>query len=229
MFYKLNNKHKLSTSFARKTRFATIKDRYSYRMGSAIPNPGLKPESSENIDLSYQGQLFKKLNLQASIYHSQIKDGIIFVDNAWQDKSQMQNTGRATFTGGELALSMKVIPRLNISASYSYIERRNLENPEILFTDVPKSKLFIYAQYQHSKQLSVLASVEYNSERVSKSYGIKVPAYVLSNLNLSAKVAKNIALETGINNLFDVNYSIVEGYPEEGRNVFVTLRFFNYK
>ncbi len=141
----------------------------------------------------------------------------------------MQNTGRATFTGGELALSMKVIPRLNISASYSYIERRNLENPEILFTDVPKSKLFIYAQYQHSKQLSVLASVEYNSERVSKSYGIKVPAYVLSNLNLSAKVAKNIALETGINNLFDVNYSIVEGYPEEGRNVFVTLRFFNYK
>jgi len=41
-------------------------------MGSAIPNPGLKPESSENIDLSYQGQLFKKLNLQASVYHSQI-------------------------------------------------------------------------------------------------------------------------------------------------------------
>jgi iron complex outermembrane receptor protein len=35
-------------------------------------------------------------------------------------------------------------------------------------------------------------------------------------------------LDAGLNNIFDRNYSLVEGYPEEGRNFFVTLCFFNF-
>lgn len=40
LFWDINTSHSLKGSVARKTRFATIKDRYSYRMGQAIPNPG---------------------------------------------------------------------------------------------------------------------------------------------------------------------------------------------
>jgi outer membrane receptor protein involved in Fe transport len=34
----------LFVTFAHKTRFPTIKDRYSYKAGRAIPNPALDPE-----------------------------------------------------------------------------------------------------------------------------------------------------------------------------------------
>ncbi|NJO03856.1 MAG: hypothetical protein HC880_21240 [Bacteroidia bacterium] len=44
-FYSLGPNQELNVSVARKTRFATIKDRYSYRLGQAFPTPisKLKP------------------------------------------------------------------------------------------------------------------------------------------------------------------------------------------
>ena len=44
--YKPNAIHSFNLSVARKTRFATTKDRYSYRLGTAIPNPDLTGRST---------------------------------------------------------------------------------------------------------------------------------------------------------------------------------------
>lgn len=38
---------------------------------------------------------------------------------------------------------------------------------------------------------------------------------------------KYASVELGLNNVFDTNYSLVEGYPGEGRTFLITLRFFN--
>nr|WP_254796590.1 TonB-dependent receptor [Flavobacterium johnsoniae] len=72
-----------------------------------------------------------------------------------------------------------------------------------------------------------MANSEFNSSRFSTSYGARVPDYTLLNFYGSGKISKNLSIDAGINNIFDKNYSLVEGYPEEGRNFFVTLRFFN--
>jgi iron complex outermembrane receptor protein len=37
-----------------------------------------------------------------------------------------------------------------------------------------------------------------------------------------------LLLEGGINNVFDINYSLVEGFPEPGRNFFMNILFRNY-
>jgi hypothetical protein len=80
--YKTGADGVLSFSVARKTRFATIKDRYSYSLGTGLPNPYLTPEYSVNYDMGYN-------------------------------------------------------------------KRNDLSNPSILFTDVPRDKLFGYAQYRY--------------------------------------------------------------------------------
>ena len=113
--------------------------------------------------------------------------------------------------------------------NYTYLERNNLSNPTVHFTDVPNTKIFGYAQYQPIKQIQVMASTEYNSSRFSTSYGTRVPEFTLVNAMVSGKVWKNISLDAGVNNTFDTNYSLVEGYPEEGRNFFITLRFSNHE
>ncbi|MBK8677295.1 MAG: TonB-dependent receptor [Sphingobacteriales bacterium] len=228
IFYYFKKNHKLSATASRKTRFATIKDRYSYRMGTAIPNPELKPETADNYDLTYESKFFKKLSFQTSLFYSHVTDAILSVSNIQPGKSQMQNTGSAEFMGVEMAVKYDILENILMGANYSYIERHNLTNPNVLFTDVPYTKVCSYLQYKPIKQIRIMLNAEYNSLRYSTSYGTKAPEFTVFNTMIAGQVWKYISVEAGVNNIFDKNYMLTEGYPEEGMNFFMTLRFFNY-
>ncbi|GAA3753510.1 TonB-dependent receptor [Flavobacterium ginsengisoli] len=227
LFYQLNNQQKLGATISQKTRFATIKDRYSYRMGTAIPNPDLKPEKAINYELNYTTNLFEKITFQTALFYSSLSDAILSVSNVEPGKSQMQNFGEADYKGIEAQLNYAILENLSLNLNYTYIERKNITNPNIHFTDVPNTKVMGTLEYSPIKILRLIANTEFNSPRFSTSYGARVPDYTLLNLYVSGKISKNFSLDAGLNNIFDRNYSLVEGYPEEGRNFFVTLRFFN--
>ncbi|WP_229684366.1 TonB-dependent receptor plug domain-containing protein [Flavobacterium limi] len=227
LFYQLNETQKLGATVSQKMRFATIKDRYSYRMGTAIPNPDLKPETALNYELNYNVEFFSKLHFQTALFYSSLTDAILSVSNVEPGKSQMQNFGEAQYKGIEAQLTYIPTEKLNISANYTYIERENITNPDIHFTDVPNTKVIGTVEYSPLKILKLIANTEFNSSRYSTSYGAGVPDYTLLNAFASCKVLEYLSIDAGIKNIFDRNYSLVEGYPEEGRNFFVTLRFFN--
>jgi iron complex outermembrane receptor protein len=227
LFYQLNEEQKLGAAVSQKTRFATIKDRYSYRMGTAIPNPDLKPEKAINYELNYTANLFRKITFQTALFYSSLSDAILSISNVEPGKSQMQNFGEADYKGIEAQLNYTVLENLLFNVNYTYIERKNITNPTIHFTDVPNTKVMGTLEYSPVKILRFIANSEFNSSRFSTSYGARVPDYTLLNFYGSGKISKNLSIDAGINNIFDKNYSLVEGYPEEGRNFFVTLRFFN--
>lgn len=229
VFYKLSEQHKLGATVSQKTRFATIKDRYSYRMGTAIPNPDLKPEKAINYEINYNVNAFNKLTFQTAIFYSSLTDAILNVSNVVPGKSQMQNFGKAQYKGIEAQINYEIRSNLSVNFNYTYLERKNVTDPTIHFTDVPNTKVMGTLEYQPLKILKLIASSEFNSSRFSTSYGARVPDYTLLNFYGSTKAFKNFSLDAGINNIFDRNYSLVEGYPEEGRNFFVTLRFFSSK
>ncbi|MBF4471804.1 TonB-dependent receptor plug domain-containing protein [Flavobacterium sp. HJJ] len=227
LFYQLTEAQKLGATVSQKTRFATIKDRYSYGMGTAIPNPDLKPETALNYELNYNVQFFDKINFQTALFYSSLTDAILSVSNVQPGKSQMQNFGEAEYKGIEAQLSYMPIQTLNISANYTYLERKNITDSTIHFTNVPNTKVIGTVEYSPLKLLKLIANTEFNSSRYSTSYGTTVPDYTLLNGFVSSKFSKYLSVDAGVNNVFDKNYSLVEGYPEEGRNFFVTLRFFN--
>lgn len=227
LFYQLNKAQKLGATVSQKTRFATIKDRYSYRMGTAIPNPDLKPETALNYEINYTANFLKKLTFQTALFYSTLDDAILSVSNVQPGRAQMQNFGEAEYRGVEAQLNYSIVQNLSFKVNYTYLERKNVTNPTIYFTDVPNTKVMGTLEYQPIKPLTLIANTEFNSSRFSTSYGTKVPDYTLLNLYASGKILKNFSLDAGISNLFDRNYSLVEGFPEEGRNFFVTLRFFN--
>ncbi|MFC0078312.1 TonB-dependent receptor plug domain-containing protein [Flavobacterium procerum] len=228
LFYQLNEEQKLGATVSQKTRFATIKDRYSYRMGTAIPNPDLKPEKATNYELNYTANLFNKITFQTALFYSELSDAILSVSNIEPGKSQMQNFGKAEYKGIEAQLNYALLENLSLNLNYTYIERKNITNPTIHFTDVPNTKVMGTLEYSPIKILRLIANSEFNSPRFSTSYGARVPDYTLLNFYGSGKITKNFSLDAGINNIFDRNYRLVEGYPEEGRNFFVTLRFFSF-
>lgn len=225
VFWDVTANHSLRGSVARKTRFATIKDRYSYRMGQAIPNPDLGAEVAVNYDISYKGKVASKLNLEASIFRSDINDIIQQVDNVQPGRFQLQNAGKALFQGAEFGFDYLIINGLTLGSNYSYIKRKNETNPAILFTNVPNHKIFAYADYSFRKSANILLSTEHNSSRNSTSYGTKAKAYTLVNARASVKIYKFVSAEAGLNNIFDRSYTLVEGFPEAGRNFFVNLVF----
>ncbi|SDL40873.1 iron complex outermembrane recepter protein [Pedobacter sp. ok626] len=225
--YRLNASNRISLSVARKSRFATIKDRYSYRMGAAIPNPDLKSETAMHFDAGYTGRFFDKLEIETGLFYSRLSDAIQQVNNVQPNIYQLQNTGKARFYGAELSLNYAVLKGWAAGGQYSYIHRTNLSNSALKFTDVPDHKVLLTSTYRYNGRLSVMASGSYNSERYSTSYGIKSGAFALANLSAHIKVYHGISIEGGINNVFDKNYTITEGFPEQGRNYFVNLVFNN--
>ena len=220
----------LAASAGRMTRLATIKDRYSYRMGTAVPNPGLSAENATHYELSYNDAAMGRLQWQAALFLSRIGNVIQSVNNVKYDTaagrwlSQMQNKGRAVFRGGEIAAAYAMGAGFRYTLQYSFIERRNLDNPETYFTDVPQHKFTGSAGYEHRGH-SLLLRGEYNSSRFSTSYGTAVSPFFLLHASAQAQLLPWQQLGAGVKNIFDTAYELAEGYPEQGRNYFVRFIF----
>jgi iron complex outermembrane receptor protein len=218
----------LQVSFAHKTRFSTMKERYSYKMGRGIPNPELKAEQASHYDIQAQYQLRKWLKIQASAYYIHLNDVIQSVDEVQPGMSQMQNTGTAEFQGFDLSSSILAHKNLQIQLSYSFIDRKNISLPQLYFTDIPEHKLFGQLEWKIFKDLQFNLTSTYYSDRYSTSYGTVADAFMVVSTSLSY-LWKNLQFNGGINNLLDKNYAYTEGFPAPGRNFYfnVIYRFEN--
>ncbi len=221
----------LDFSVARKTRFATMKDRYSFRMGTAIPNPGLIAENALNYQLGYKDILGRKISLYADVFYSHINNTIQMVNNVTFDTtthkwlSQQQNTGESEFFGAEASIEYRMVPKINLGLNYTFIRRNNLSNNKIKFTDVPEHKLFAFLQYTAAKKINMVLNAEYNTARYSTSYGTTAGSFATFNGRIQYAIYKCFSVEAGVNNIFDANYSLAEGYPEPGRNYLASVLF----
>ena len=52
-----------------------------------------------------------------------------------------------------------------------------------------------------------------------------VSPFAVIGISGTAGFYRGIELQAGVNNLFDRNYAIVDGYPEAGRTAYVNLRY----
>ena len=227
--YDFAKHQKVWISFARKTRFATMKDRYSYRLGRSLPNPSLKSESAIHADIGYSVSAGNFLKAEVSVFTSLLNNTIqpvYGIDTLNTSLYQMQNTGKAVFYGIESDIGYSPFASLIAGLQYSWLERKNLSHPELVFTDVPQHRIFGYLKWGKPNLFYILFDSGFNSKRYSTSDGLYVAeAFFLSNIKVSVNIIKAIALEASIQNLFDADYSYYEGYPEEGRNFNVTLRY----
>ena len=197
-YYKISNAVNFSFNIAYKSRFATMKDRYSYRNGTALPNPDLKSETALNLELASTIEIADKLNFRPELFYSRLNNTIQMVSNVREDLSQMQNTGEAVFKGIDLSIVYQPVTVLNIYAAYSYIQRKNISNPDILFTDVPDNKLFASVEYTIAKKMFSTLFGEYDSERNNASDGTRVsPGYFVMNGQVSYHFTHYLTAEIG--------------------------------
>ena len=214
----------MSAYVARKTRFATLKERYSYKMGQGLPNPDLQPEKATHFDVSFQYEILKNLAFNGSVYSIRLHDVIQLVNDVEGNLTQIQNAGKARFRGCDASLHYTILKNLELTSSYSFIIQKNISDPDLRFTDVPKHKVWSNLSYRPASWAKASITHEYYSRRYSRSYGITADEFHLFNLQGSLSW-KHLTLYMGLKNLFDTNYAYAEGYPEAGRNYFTKLVF----
>ena len=221
--YDLTRNDQIHAGVAEKTRFPTLKDRYSYRLGSAIPNPDLAPEQA----LNYEAGWVHKQNdgrFAATVFYSDITD-LIQTVYVTPTVYQLQNIGHVVHQGVELAYEQQLNAEWKAGANYTYLERDN-QSSTLKLTDTPKHTVFGWVQWKPAEKWDVTASVLANSERISSSDGVRIAdGFVVANLGVGYDITEHLRADFRVQNLFDANYAYIEGFPESGRTFVLNVRY----
>lgn len=212
-------------TFNRSSRFPSIKDMFSYRMGMAKPNPDLTAEKITNWEIGAKQIFTKELMASVNIFYSKIDD---YIQQNWLNSTiyQLQNIGKITQKGAEISVSYLPIDTFMFDVSYTRIFIKN-ESSSTPITQIPDTKLFVSATYMPTFRISWINSIEYASDFLDSVGGTFVPlsGYAKYNTKVIYKHTNNLSFDVGINNVFDRNYYLSYGYPEPGRVYFANLRY----
>ena len=225
LVHNFDKNDEFSLSFAKKTRFATMKERYSRRFGKTEPNPFLSPETAYHYEASYMRTFGDWLRLDGALFYSEVKDAIdtVAIKNS---VSQEQNVGKEIFRGAELAASIFATDNLTLGANYTYTQAKN-KTKHLIVTDVPKHKFFAYVDWRivPSVALYISQEAEHGRYYLDDAKTVKLSGFGNTNARVIYNVTKQLSLEAGVSNIFDKNYYYQAGYPEEGRLFFSNMRY----
>ncbi len=230
-------------SVSSRARFPTIFERFSTRFGGAVSNPNLDAERATQFELGGARQ-FGPLRVEATGWYAKVDDAIIafpFIyrtctpagvctDNA---VSQSRNVGSGDYYGGEISATAQIGETLRAGANYGWVHRKLDDPSNAAFhpTGVPEHSGFVWAEWSPIPALRVLPSLDVASSRWTVNTAgtryYKIGSYALANLRVDFDVTDFATLGIGGRNLFDENYTTVDGYPEAGRTLFVSLRLKN--
>ena len=219
-----------------KTRFPTIKDRYSYKMGRAIPNPYLKPEVANHFELGLVSTPWQGSKGQAAVFYSKVRDQIqnaVIPSSSCGGKTcdQAQNVGRTRNIGFELSLAQQLSAQWAVHAGYTYLSRTNLSDRSIILTDTPRQRLTAAVQWNPQAQWQLRAELEAEQGRKvplsasGQSQVYQMAGYGAVNLRARYLPRPDTTLDFGVANVGDKWYQLADGLPMPGRSWYVNLGY----
>lgn len=221
----------INTHVSRSYRAPTFNDLYWPFDGYTVGNPDLKPEKGTSIEFGYSITLpfLNKTQINMNYFYNELKDQIIWTPNESFIWTPM-NINKSRTSGLETFLKTKFFSdMLTVELNHTYMDARDKSGNE---TD---DKLLIYRPY-HKADVNTSLTIEKFSFNVNYHYMSK--RYVnTSNLNSLSDVSiwnMNFGYATqlvglkwfvrfDVNNLFEKNYRLSDGYPMPGRQLRLTI------
>jgi len=160
--------------------------------------------------------------------------------------SEMANIGKEVHQGIEFEVRSTPLPRLTLNASYSFLNRNivydfgSLASVSAVNTSVtilptlPKNKFVGTVSYRLPHRILAILNERYESGLTLQdtTYAATSPlflpyseSYATTDLFAFVPIRAGITVQAGIKNLLDRNYYYTAGYPEEGRNWFMNVRY----
>ncbi|MFD9898728.1 TonB-dependent receptor plug domain-containing protein [Mesorhizobium sp. NPDC059025] len=230
--YRYSDASEFHASISSRTRFPTLFDRFSTRFGDALPNPDLSPERAVNYELGWAGKPTETLKIGGSVFYSDVSDVIQSV-SVGGGKVQSQNIGDGRYHGVEVYGEWDVLSNLTLGASYTYLKRKLSDpvRPGLKPIGTPEHSAYLYADWVPYENFTVSPNVAIYSSRWStdrlETAFFETKGFALVNLNMNYKLNDNFEFDFGVRNIFDKNYQLAYGFPEQGRTFYLNsaMRF----
>lgn len=226
--YRQSDASQFHASVSSRSRFPTLFERFSTRFGDALPNPSLKPERATNYEIGWAGKPLENVQLGGSLFYSDLKNVIQSV-SIGGNKIQNQNVGDGRYYGAELYGEWAALSNLTIGARYTYLQRKLMDplRPGLKPVGTPGNIAYLYAEWLPWENFTVRPSLElydarWSTDRLENNF-FKTKGFALANLSVSYKATQNLQFDAGIRNIFDTDYQLAYGFPEPGRNFFLSM------
>ena len=218
----------LHFSVGKKTRFPTLLELYSGLLGKNLPNPNLSSEEAINWELGAEKPLPGRNFVGLSLFYSDIRNLIVKKEVA-DDMDQYQNVGKARFQGLEFTFKSQFFRSNTFELNYTYLdsENRSPNRTSDHLDERPKHKLYISDLYELTDWLAFFGKMEYYSKQWYEDADTgwqELDGFVTVDFKVIGTFSEVMNLEVGVNNMFDENYFLSEGYPREGRTFFGKFR-----
>ncbi len=169
----------------------------------------LEPEKFSNYEVGLKWAIQRELLLTAAVFKLE-RSNSRSVDPATQLTTLV---GESATKGFEIGLAGELVPNLNVSLGYAYLDAEITEsaNPATIGTplqQVPESHFTAWARYDVNDRLGLGAgAIRQTSQFASTSASsVTLPGYTRVDFAVFYDVSENVALQLNIENLFDENY-----------------------
>lgn len=194
-------------------------------------NPDLKPETSTAYEAgaTYYG---KGWHIGATLFQTDLRGLVqtICVENCGirgRERRAYVNVDRARLRGVELSAEVMPVERLSLSASYTYVDPRNLTADQEL-AERPNHSIKWAARWEPIDGSTVNLRGRYVGKQTiyQNNVPVRLDGYDLWSLDASHAVSARLTLKAGVDNVFKTRLaedSALYSYAEPGRVFFVGL------
>lgn len=211
-----------------------------YELHSGYGNTGLEPETSRSLELGVERLLPNGGSIQATLFDTRIKDRIIFDDTsfncaeaqAWSYPGcYAQVDGHTTTRGIELAARTEITRDWSVFGSYTYTHAiSNDDGDRSRLAQAPRHDLTLGVEGKIADQWGLRAALHHVGDFISTEAGSfpvvtkKMSDYTLVDLGVTYDVNDATQAYLRVENLFDKDYQVIDGYGRPGRQVFLGVR-----
>ncbi len=185
-------------------------------------NPDLKPEESQQVELSLQQRLSDRQSLRFNAFQNDIDQLIEYVVTDFNTfDGELRNVDQARIRGVELTWELTGTS-WRVRAEASHQEPENRATGELLLRRAQDSVAVSYVQTFGPVELGL--DVLGVGER--EDFGpVTLEPYALANLSARYTFNKDWSLLARLENVFDEQYELASGYNTPDRGLFVAVRF----
>ncbi len=177
-------------------------------------NEELKPDEYWNYEIGMSQHIGRRLNVEMAVFQIEGENLITLVRGT--SGYQLMNSYKIKNRGYELMLNWSPVNRLEMNASWAYVEMENS------IPNAPERKLTAYISYQFSK-FRIVGDLVMVKDWSGKDAATPVPQiypmkdYTVVNLSVQADLLSPLSVQLTLRNAFNTDYESMYGYPMPGR------------
>ncbi len=181
-------------------------------------DPQLRPESAWSADLGLEAAVRAGFVLRLNGFYADAKDLIV-------GGCPPRNVGSARVTGLSAEAVGRIGDRWSVLANLTWSDGLDRTTGERLLR-LPSWTANLALRYELSPESSVALVAHSVGERADLDYTtfpptrVSLPAYLVLGLRYEVQLG-SLRVQAGVDNLFDVRYETLRGYPAPGRSVYV--------